>query len=101
VRKFFISVLLISGIISGCQNNDQRNSDVLTHKHGAITRGDQTKKQISLVFTGGDYGDGGDHIIHVLKQNNIKGAFFFTGDRDHHSRLPGYHDKRQVHRHKI
>ncbi|MBN2281679.1 MAG: polysaccharide deacetylase family protein [Candidatus Marinimicrobia bacterium] len=46
---------------------------------GAIVRGDTTKKQIALVFTGHEYTDGGLHIYQVLKHHQIRGAFFFTG----------------------
>ena len=45
-----------------------------------ITRGDRTKKELSIVFTGGDYGDGGKHIAGVLKKMKVQGSFFFTGD---------------------
>lgn len=47
---------------------------------GGIVRGDSSKKQLSLIFTGHEYADGAKTIQKVLKKNNIKGAFFFTGD---------------------
>ncbi len=47
--------------------------------HGAIVRGDTTRPQISLVFTGHEFADGGEHILSVLDQHEIKGAFFLTG----------------------
>ena len=37
-------------------------------KKGAITRGDTTQKQISLVFTGDEFADGADLIAHELKK---------------------------------
>jgi len=46
---------------------------------GAIVRGDAGKKQITLVFTADDRADGAERIITTLKQQGIKGAFFFTG----------------------
>lgn len=48
--------------------------------HGAVIRGDRTKKKLALIFTGGDFADGGPHIHRVLDQKNIKAGFFFTGD---------------------
>lgn len=48
--------------------------------HGGIVRGDTTKKELSIVFTGGDYADGGEHILKALKSHDVKGSFFFTGD---------------------
>jgi endoglucanase len=47
---------------------------------GGVTRGDPSKKQIALIFTGGDYGEGAEQILEALKERNIKGSFFVTGD---------------------
>lgn len=46
---------------------------------GAIIRGDTTKKKIALVFTGDEFGDGGEPILKTLKRFNAKASFFFTG----------------------
>ena len=51
-----------------------------TYSHGAIIRGDTTKKNIALVFTGHQFADGGDFIVNTLKTEKIKASFFFTGD---------------------
>lgn len=48
--------------------------------HGGIVRGDTTRKELSIVFTGGDYADGGNHILKVLKSHELNASFFFTGD---------------------
>ncbi len=47
---------------------------------GAIVRGDTSKPEIHLVFTGHKYADGGTHIRRILKQHNVPAHFFFTGD---------------------
>ncbi len=52
----------------------------LVYQHGAIIRGDTTKKVIHLMFTGGDYNDGTDHIANVLHETGVNAHFFFTGD---------------------
>jgi len=51
-----------------------------TYDHGGIIRGDRTKKEIALVFTGDTFADGGAHILQVLSQQQIKASFFFTGN---------------------
>lgn len=51
----------------------------LSWSHGAIVRGDSIKKNISLVFTGDEFGDGLPHIIQTFNRQHIKGSFFFTG----------------------
>jgi peptidoglycan/xylan/chitin deacetylase (PgdA/CDA1 family) len=47
--------------------------------HGAITRGNTSKKQITLVFTGDEFADGGQVILPTLQKQNVKASFFFTG----------------------
>ena len=69
IKTFLIIILLANLALAENQ----------VYSHGAIVRGDTTKQQISLVFTGGDYADGGKHILSVLDRHEIKGAFFFTG----------------------
>ena len=47
--------------------------------YGAIIRGDTAHKNISLVFTGDEYADGGEHILAVLQRHQIPASFFLTG----------------------
>ena len=48
--------------------------------NGGVIRGDSTQKQICLVFTAAEWADGAETIIRTLKENCIKGGFFFTGE---------------------
>lgn len=48
--------------------------------HGAIIQSDTLKKNIYLCFTGHDFYDGFKHVLDVLKDHNVKGSFFLTGD---------------------
>jgi len=50
-----------------------------TYTHGGIVRADSTKKEIALVFTADELGDGLPAIIQTLQKQNIKASFFFTG----------------------
>ncbi len=50
------------------------------YEEGAIIRGDTASNTIFLVFTGGDYNDGGPYIRKVLKEQKVPAHFFFTGD---------------------
>lgn len=45
----------------------------------ALTRGDTTKPEIALIFTGHEHVDGGRHIRQVLREKEVPGSFFFTG----------------------
>jgi peptidoglycan/xylan/chitin deacetylase (PgdA/CDA1 family) len=55
------------------------NTNNFSYSHGGIVRGDSTKKEIALVFTADEFGDGLPAIITTLNKQNIKGSFFFTG----------------------
>ena len=48
-------------------------------EQGAITRGDTSRRQLALVFTGDEFGDGGTTIRSALKRHKLKASFFFTG----------------------
>jgi len=50
-----------------------------TYSHSAIIRGDSTKKEIALVFTADEFGEGLPAIRRTLHKQKIKAAFFFTG----------------------
>jgi peptidoglycan/xylan/chitin deacetylase (PgdA/CDA1 family) len=47
---------------------------------GGLIRTDTTRKEIHLVFTAHDYGEGLEKVRKVLQKHHIHGAFFFTGD---------------------
>ncbi|MDF1576290.1 MAG: polysaccharide deacetylase family protein [Bacteroidales bacterium] len=47
--------------------------------YGAIIRGDTSRPELALVFTGDEYADGGRHIAGVLAEEEVKAAFFLTG----------------------
>jgi endoglucanase len=51
-----------------------------TCDHGAIIRGDSSKKNIALVFSGHEFAEGGNFITTILKKEKIHASFFFTGD---------------------
>ena len=59
-------------VILGCNYQKDSNANIKRNPcnifsciHGGIVRGDSTKKALSIVFTGGDFADGGEHIISV------------------------------------
>lgn len=47
--------------------------------YGAIIRGDTSKKEIALVFTGDEFADGGEHIRQTLIKHRVLASFFLTG----------------------
>lgn len=72
---YYLSALQKDGMKRAGMKNDKN-----IYSNDGIVRADPSKKQITLIFTAADKADGADKIITTLKKNNIKGAFFFTGD---------------------
>ena len=61
------------------QQTQAANSHHWTISHGAIVRGDSSRKTVALVFTGDEFGDGLPAITKALSKHHITGSFFFTG----------------------
>ncbi|HEY1005755.1 MAG TPA: polysaccharide deacetylase family protein [Sphingobacteriaceae bacterium] len=59
----------------------------MTDPFGAVVRGDTTRKEIALVFTGHEFADGGSVIRKTLRDQEVNASFFFTG---HLYRDPGF-----------
>jgi len=49
---------------------------VVIDVNGAIIRGDISRKEIALVFTGDEFGDGGEVIRKTLSDNQVKWFYF-------------------------
>ena len=71
--KYSFSIALIV-----CSLNAFAQGSV-TKLYGAIIRGDTSKKELTIVFTGDEFSDGGAFIAKTLKKSRVKAAFFFTG----------------------
>jgi endoglucanase len=72
----YVNLCVLLLILFSCQNRQNH----FTYSHGAIVRGDTTTKEIALVFTGDEFGDGGRYISELLRKENIKASFFLTGN---------------------
>ena len=79
----FISKLLLFFLLQNSYSNSFaqgiKKSQAFLWEQGAIVRGNSLSKNISLVFTGDDFFEGLDTIIHILHTANIKASFFLTG----------------------
>jgi len=75
-RVTWMLLMLLASPFHSC---GQQNSSPFQYLHGAIVRGDTSKKELALVFTGDEFAEGGMHIARVLKQQGITGSFFLTG----------------------
>lgn len=68
------SLVYLMAALEGAQHNATYDT------YGAIRRGDSTQKNISLIFTAHEFDDGYEVIREVLEKNNVKSAFFLTGE---------------------
>lgn len=79
IRKFNAAYYCITFVIlTKCFASTNLVGQVNYH-YGAIVRGDSKEKNISLVFTGHEFAEGGEDILTTLNQKDIKASFFLTG----------------------
>lgn len=76
---FFIGAIL-GWVQAGSQNANPDPCLVFPCDEGGIIRGRTDRKEMALIFTGGDFADGGALIRRVLREKHIRAGFFFTGD---------------------
>lgn len=83
----YLPALLSVLLIGGCMSNSRATPAVpdpagqpWTFVEDAPVRGDTAKRQIALIFTGGEFGEGAGSILDQLAERNVKAGFFVTGD---------------------
>ncbi len=78
VQAGLLAALLTASLISGMRAQDMY-SQKFERRQGALCRGYRDVKEMALVFTGDEFGEGLEIILDELKKRGLKGAFFFTG----------------------
>jgi len=77
----FISVFLVAPpLVAKSETVTESANRVVRDKYGAIIRGDDNVKELSLVFTGDARGESTGPILDTLKSHKIKAGFFVTGN---------------------
>ena len=73
--------LAVTGAVlaSSCRRGPARPASFVMD-HDGIVRGDTSVRRLALIFTGGDFADGGEPIRRVLRESGVRAGFFFTGD---------------------
>jgi peptidoglycan/xylan/chitin deacetylase (PgdA/CDA1 family) len=74
-----LSYMLSSLEKDGLNQEKQRLNDVID-ANGAIIKRDINKKEVFLIFTADEFGEGAEHILNVLAEKKSKGSFFLTGN---------------------
>ncbi len=73
----------LSFILSSLEDDGRKQTAgerLIKDDSGAIIRRDTNSKNIYLIFSADDYGEGMNHILNVLVEKNIKASFFLTGN---------------------
>jgi peptidoglycan/xylan/chitin deacetylase (PgdA/CDA1 family) len=79
--RIIIFVCLPIALLLGASIAQGEPADHLVReKQGAIIRGDVNAKKLALIFTGDEFAESAEPILNTLKQRQIKGAFFVTGN---------------------
>ncbi len=81
--KPFIFFSVLVGLTSSILAQPLLEKEGLAHSifvEGGLVRMDTTNPVLYLMFTGGDYADGGAFIHKSLKKAKVSAHFFFTGD---------------------
>lgn len=74
-----LSYMLSSLEMEGRRQGQKEQND-LTDRYGASIRRNINKKEIFLVFSADEYGEGAEHILNVLYEKKAKASFFLTGN---------------------
>ncbi len=73
-----VSLLMYLSFLHNTEiKNNMKN---IKYDQGGIVRFDTTEKKVYLIFSAHEFGEGLSHILRLLKEENIKAGFFFTGD---------------------
>ena len=75
-------VLVLSWMIAvvGCSEKSPADGPIALWEHGGIVRGDTTRPELALVFTGDSFAEGMDTVRSILASKQVPASFFFTGN---------------------
>jgi peptidoglycan/xylan/chitin deacetylase (PgdA/CDA1 family) len=73
--SYMLSSLEMDGLKQG-----KKETDEIEDSYGALIRKNIKKKEIYLIFSADEYGEGAEHILKVLSEKKANASFFFTGN---------------------
>jgi peptidoglycan/xylan/chitin deacetylase (PgdA/CDA1 family) len=71
---------ILSSLESDGLKQARSGPGIIKDPNGAIIRNGADQKNIYLIFSADEYGEGAAHILDVLSENNTKASFFLTGN---------------------
>lgn len=72
MKHFFLNLILFLSVTASSQE--------VTDRYGALIRSDVSEANVYLIFTGHEHFEGFEHVLGVLKKQEIQASFFLTGD---------------------
>jgi endoglucanase len=66
--------------VAGCSERLPSSGPKALWEHGGIVRGDTTRPELALVFTGDSFAEGMDTVRAILADKGVPASFFFTGN---------------------
>ena len=73
-------IYYLSSLESESKKNGHHKNYNSIDNSGAIVRGNKSSKKIHLLFSGHEFGEGGNKVLAILEKHNAKASFFLTGD---------------------
>jgi endoglucanase len=74
-----LSYMLSSLEMEGLRQGQKEQADI-TDRYGALIRRNINNKEIFLIFSADEYGEGAEHILNILAAKKAKASFFLTGN---------------------
>lgn len=71
---------LLSSLEAEGTRQGMKESGEIVDENGALIRKGLNKKEVYLIFSADEFGEGGEQILKVLAEKNVKGSFFLTGN---------------------
>jgi peptidoglycan/xylan/chitin deacetylase (PgdA/CDA1 family) len=80
-RKLIAVILLLVGGCASAPRIPPLGPDArMTLDQGAPVRGDKSRRELAIIFTGGEHGQATATILDILAKRGVKASFFVTGD---------------------
>ena len=73
-KRWRVVLFLLTAACASPQSNTR-----FAYDHGGIIRADRSRKELALVFTGGDFGEGSATILDTLRAERVPASLFVTG----------------------
>jgi peptidoglycan/xylan/chitin deacetylase (PgdA/CDA1 family) len=79
-RPTLLALFAVGAVMAAGGHGGPAGKAAFVRDHDGIVRGDTSVRRMSLIFTGGSFGEGGEPIRRVLRDKKVKAGFFLTGD---------------------